>query len=118
MCYLQIAESDFAAQARATAGTVGKAAQVGARSAQDSFNRFVEGGPDRTQYRQVSMMDESRRDFWDDFADIPEQQQQQPKKSGAIGTAAMSSKGGSGSGGPGAGAASKPASKKDEWDDW
>lgn len=115
---LQIAESDFAAQARATAGTVGKAAQVGARSAQDSFNRFVEGGPDRTQYRQVPM-DDSRRDFWDDFADIPEQQQQQqPKKSGAIGTAAMSNKSGSTSGGPGAGAAQKPASKKDEWDDW
>ena len=113
----QIAESDFAAQARATAGTVGKAAQVGARSAQDSFNRFVEGGPDRTQYRQVPM-DDSRRDFWDDFADIPEQQQQQPKKSGAIGTAAMSNKSGSTSGGPGAGAASKPAGKKDEWDDW
>ncbi|EJT77655.1 hypothetical protein GGTG_02759 [Gaeumannomyces tritici R3-111a-1] len=114
----QIAESDFAAQARATAGTVGKVAQVGARSAQDRFNQFVEGGPDRSQYRQVPI-DDSRKDFWDDFSDIPEQQQQQqqPKKSSAIGTAAMS-KGGSASTGPATGATSKPAAKKDEWDDW
>lgn len=111
----QIAESDFAAQARATAGTVGKAAQVGARSAQDRFNQFVEGGPDRNQYRQVPI-DDSRKDFWDDFSDIPEQQHQ-PRKSSAIGTAAMS-KGGGTSTGPATGAASKPAAKKDEWDDW
>lgn len=114
----QIADSDFAAQARVTAGTVGRAAQQGAKTAQTSFNRFVEGGPDHQQYQQVRQVpiDESRRGFWDDFSDIPEQKQQQ--KPSSIGTAAMG-KGGSGGGSStagGAGAGQK--AKKDEWDDW
>ncbi|KAI7912254.1 ADP-ribosylation factor GTPase-activating protein GCS1 [Pyricularia oryzae] len=114
----QIADSDFAAQARNTAGTVGRAAQQGAKSAQTSFNRFVEG-PDSRQYQQVRQapIDETRKGFWDDFSDIPEQQQKQQPKPSSIGTAAMGKGGSGGAGGPGSASASQTA-KKDEWDDW
>lgn len=111
----QIAASDFAAQARVAGATVARGAQQGARSAQDNFNKFVEGGPnDRQQYRQVPI-DESKRDFWDDFSSIGEQQKlNKPEGSSSIGTAAM----GKGSGG-GSGATSRGgAAKKDDWDDW
>ncbi|TVY56290.1 ADP-ribosylation factor GTPase-activating protein GCS1, partial [Lachnellula suecica] len=67
----KIAETDLAAQARLTAATVAKGAQTGAKSAADGFNRFVEGnegGGGGGRYRQAPI-DESKKDFWDSFAD-------------------------------------------------
>ncbi|KAK4230100.1 hypothetical protein QBC38DRAFT_507791 [Podospora fimiseda] len=104
----QIAESDFAAQARTAAATAAKTAQAGAKTASEGLTRFVEG-PSAGGYRPVNSgnFDESKRAFWDDFASAADNR----KTSGnSIGTAAMG-KGGSGSGGP-----AKPAAK-DEWDD-
>ncbi|KAK0627245.1 hypothetical protein B0T14DRAFT_421832 [Immersiella caudata] len=102
----QLAESDIAAQARVAAGTVAgtvaKTAQSGAKTASESFSRFVEG-PSGSGYKQVPF-DESKRAFWDDFSSVAEQ------KDSSIGTSAMG-KGGSSR-------PSQPASKKDEWDDW
>lgn len=69
----------------------------------------MEGPRDGNGYRQAPI-DESKRDFWDDFSSLADQQQQKPAGSGAIGTAAMG-KGRTG------GAATAPP-KKDEWDDW
>ncbi|KAK3318653.1 zinc finger protein gcs1 [Apodospora peruviana] len=108
----QIAESDFAAQARQAAAQAAKTAQVGAKSAQDGFHRFVEG-PTAGGYSSVPM-DESKRQFWDDFSSIADQRKQ---GSSSIGTAAMGKGAGSGSG-SGGGAPSASAAKKDEWDDW
>lgn len=106
----QLAESDLAAQARVAAGTVAgtvaKTAQAGAKTASQGLTRFVEG-PASGNYRSVPI-DESKRDFWDDFSNLADQRQQE---SSAIGTAAM----GKGS----SGTRSAPAKKSgDEWDDW
>ena len=102
---MQISDSDFAAQARITAGQVAKSAQAGAKSAQQGFNRFVEG-PTAGGYEAVPGGDESKRAFWDDFSSVAEQQKQ---TSSSIGTAAM-----------GKGGASRQTGQKggDEWDDW
>ncbi|KAJ9149067.1 ADP-ribosylation factor GTPase-activating protein GCS1 [Pleurostoma richardsiae] len=107
----QIAESDIAAQARNTAGQVARQAQLGARNAQDSFSRFVEGQPGpggQSQYRQVPI-DESKKSFWDDFSSLADQRNQ---GSSAIGTAAM------GKGGSRGAAANPKAQQQDDWDDW
>ncbi|EFX03153.1 zinc finger protein gcs1 [Grosmannia clavigera kw1407] len=113
----QLAESDLAAQARVVSGNVARSAQQGARTAQESFNRFVEGGPGTGgtsrgySYSQVPI-DDSKRDFWDDFSSIAEQRK---AESSAIGTAAMGKGGGSSSASVGSTAGAK---SKDEWDDW
>ncbi|KAK3944763.1 Zn finger-containing GTPase activating protein for ARF [Diplogelasinospora grovesii] len=83
----QIAESDLAAQARTAAGQVAKTAQAGARTAQQGIERFVEG-PTAGGYREVPI-DESKRAFWDDFADLADQRTHQGGGSSSIGTAAM-----------------------------
>lgn len=84
---------------------------MGARSASEGFNKFVEGSDGRgpTSPRNVPL-DESKKSFWDDFASAADQRKPQGN---SIGTAAMG-KGASGS------SAAAPASKKsqDEWDDW
>ncbi|KAJ5378701.1 hypothetical protein N7509_011820 [Penicillium cosmopolitanum] len=100
----QLAESDFAAQARVQATNWGQNFQTGARSAADQFNRFVEGddgghGRGGGSSATRSNVDPERRDFWDDFSSIGAQQQQQQQemsghqrsgsRSGVIGTAAM-----------------------------
>ncbi|KAK3390996.1 hypothetical protein B0H63DRAFT_467007 [Podospora didyma] len=100
----QIAESEFAAQARTAAGQVAKTAQAGAKTAQQGINRFVEG-PAAGGYSQVPI-DESKRSFWDDFASKADQRK--PEGS-SIGTSAMGKGPTSRQGGP---------AKKDEWDDW
>ncbi|KAF4638048.1 hypothetical protein G7Y89_g28 [Cudoniella acicularis] len=105
----KIAETDLAAQARIAAGTVAKGAQSGARSAADGFNRFVEGnggGSSGGAYRQAPI-DESKKDFWDSFAEAGS------TRPSAIGTSAVK-KGGSSSGLMGG------ANKKedDNWDKW
>ena len=69
----------------------------------------MEGNSDAGAARRGGAgMDEGRKSFWDDFSSLADQQQQ-PKKSGAIGTSAMGSSGSKGPKGPAA---------KDEWDDW
>ncbi|KAM7200047.1 putative zinc finger protein gcs1 protein [Naviculisporaceae sp. PSN 640] len=109
----QIAESDFAAQARIAAATAAKTAQTSARSAQEGLSRFVEGGPSSGGYSSVPVtMDESKRAFWDDFSSLADQRKPQ---SSSIGTSAMSSRSGGASSGS---AQQKPAKAKDEWDDW
>lgn len=115
----QIAESDLAAQARVVSGNVARSAQLGARSAQEGFNRFVEGGPaggssSGGQYRAVNTnMDESKRAFWDDFSSIADTPATSaPARKTTVGTMAMGK--GSGGGGP----AEAGSGKKDEWEDW
>ncbi|ROT39439.1 ADP-ribosylation factor GTPase-activating protein GCS1 [Sodiomyces alkalinus F11] len=107
----QLAESDFARQAQAAAGQVGRAAQQRARSAQSGLNRFVEGP--RDDYRQVPI-DESKRGFWDEFSSLAGEQHQQhksrPSGNSSIGTSAMKPSSSS--------TAAPPATKKDEWDAW
>ena len=78
-----------------------RSAQQGAKTAQDSFNKFVEG-PNQSEYRQVPI-DESKKGFWDDFSSLADEQK---KPSSSIGTSAMGKGGNRG-----------PA-KKDEWEDW
>ena len=86
-------------------GTVAKTAQQGARSAQESINKLVEG-PNHHEYRQVPI-DESKKGFWDDFSSIADQREE---SSSAIGTSAM----GKGGGG-GVNRANKPA---EDWEEW
>ncbi|KAJ5099844.1 hypothetical protein N7532_006845 [Penicillium argentinense] len=91
----QLAESDFAAQARMQAANWGQNFQTGARSAADQFNRFVEGD-EGAQGSSRSRVEPERRDFWDDFSSIASQQekertghQRSGSRSDVIGTAAM-----------------------------
>ncbi len=62
-----------------------KSAQAGAKSAQQGFNRFVEG-PTAGGYEAVPGGDESKRAFWDDFSNVADQRN---PGSSSIGTAAM-----------------------------
>jgi len=75
--------------------------------------RFVEGQPHAGGGSGGSRepLDPNRRDFWDDFSSLAEQQREKPRTGGAIGTAAMGKKGGSGGRGP-------AGKKQDDWDDW
>ncbi|KAG5988434.1 hypothetical protein E4U54_004664, partial [Claviceps lovelessii] len=102
----QIAEGEFAKQAQLTAAQLAKQAQLAGKSAQDGFNRFVEGN-DGAHRRHVPL-DESRKDFWDDFSSLAEQKKQ---ASSSIGTSAMGVGKRGGAGGP-------AAKKQDDWDDW
>ncbi|KAF7534947.1 hypothetical protein G7054_g5776 [Neopestalotiopsis clavispora] len=105
----QISESDFAAQARVAAGNVGRAAQQGAKNAQEGLNRFVDG-PDGQRARGgtgTANMDESKRAFWDDFSSVADQRHGSGPQYSSIGTSAMG-KSNKGAGGK----------KDDEWDDW
>ncbi|XDG09446.1 hypothetical protein ABKA04_009061 [Annulohypoxylon sp. FPYF3050] len=106
----QISESDFAAQARATAGNVGKAAQAGAMTAQERFNQFVEGSGGQGQGQRGAPIDESKKAFWDDFSAVADQRHGTGPKYSSVGTSAMG-RGGNKN-------ASAPAKKDDEWDDW
>ncbi|CCC11804.1 unnamed protein product [Sordaria macrospora k-hell] len=122
----QIAESELAAKARIAAAQAAMSAQTvaqaGAKTASESFNRFVEGGPSNSAgggYRSVptsgggsSNFDESKRSFWDDFSSVADQRKSAGGSS--IGTAVMGKGGNNGSS-----AAPPPAAaKKDEWNDW
>lgn len=90
----QLAESDFAAQARLQAANWGQNLQTGARGAADQFNRFVEGEEGHAG-GQRSRVEPERRDFWDDFSTIASQEQQAAghrrgaSRSDVVGTAAM-----------------------------
>lgn len=100
----KIAETDFAAQARITAAQVAKGAQTGAKGAADGFNRFVEGSGGSTgSYRQAPI-DESKKDFWDSFAEAGN------NRPSAVGTSAIK-KPSSATTGPG-------KKEEDNWDKW
>ncbi|KAH8193685.1 hypothetical protein TruAng_012149 [Truncatella angustata] len=106
----QIAESDFAAQAKVAAANAGRVAQQGAKNAQEGLNRFVEGSDGQRQ-RGGTNMDESKKSFWDDFSSVADQRHGTGPKYSSIGTSAMG-KTNKGAGGPAGG------KKDDEWDDW
>lgn len=80
-----LAQSDFAAQARLHAASLGQNLQAGARGAADSFTRFVEGPDDASPARR--RQEPERKDFWDEFSSIASDSNRKP--AGAIGTAAM-----------------------------
>lgn len=111
LLFLQVGESDFAAQAKGWGSRLAQTAQMSARSASEGFNKFVEGsdGHSSTTSRKVPL-DESKKSFWDDFASAADQRKPQGS---SIGTSAMGK-------GAGSGGATTAASKKskDEWDDW
>jgi ADP-ribosylation factor GTPase-activating protein 1 len=108
----QIAESDIAKQAQVTAVQVSRSVAAGARSAQEGVNRFVEGPPAGGASRQAPI-DESKKDFWDSFSSLADQNQRREAGGGysAIGTSAM------GKGSRGAAAPAKPK-QSDDWEDW
>lgn len=110
MLYLQVGESDFAAQAKGWGSKLAQTAQLSARSASEGFTKFVEGTDSHgaTSLRNAPL-DESKKSFWDDFASAADQRKPQ---SSSIGTSAM----GKGASGGADSAASKKS--KDEWDDW
>lgn len=132
---MQLAESDFAAQARAQATNWGQNLQTGVRGAADQFNRFVEGDDGRPARSRV---DPEHRDFWDDFSSLGDERpgngnshQRSGSRSDVIGTAAMrkgpatSSRANSStpaettapSGKEGAEGGASTAKGKDDWDD-
>lgn len=98
----QIAETDFAAQARNTAAQAAKVAQSGAKAAGDGFNRFVEGNQSSSSYRQAPI-DESKKDFWDSFAEAG------ANRPSAVGTSAIKKPTPSPIG---------PKKDEDNWDKW
>lgn len=106
-CKLQLAESDLAKQAQIAAANVAKGAQSGAKNAADNFNRFVEGSNTSGAATRTVPLDESKKDFWDSFAEAGNSRQS------AIGTSAVkkTSVGGV-AGGPGA------KKEEDNWDKW
>jgi ADP-ribosylation factor GTPase-activating protein 1 len=102
---MKLAETDLAAQARLTAAQVARGAQTGARSAADGFHRFVEGSDSSsTGAYRTAPIDESKKDFWDSFAEAGN------SRSSAVGTSAIKKAGG----GAGIGVS---AGKKDD-DNW
>ncbi|POR38933.1 ADP-ribosylation factor GTPase-activating protein GCS1 [Tolypocladium paradoxum] len=101
-----IAEGDFAKQAQLTAAQLARQAQLAGKNAQDGFTKFVEGN----DHRRDAPLDESRKDFWDDFSTLADQRKQ---SNNSIGTNAM----GMGKS-RGAAAAPQKPKKSDEWDDW
>ncbi|KAJ5223525.1 hypothetical protein N7468_008067 [Penicillium chermesinum] len=132
-----LAESEFAAQARLHAATLGQNLQTGARTATDQFTRFVEG--EESSRGQYSRVEPERKDFWDDFSSLGNQDQaagghrRSGSRSDLIGTTAMrkgpassllqnSSTAASGETAPtgldsAEGAASSSGKNKDDWDD-
>ncbi|KAJ5512399.1 Arf GTPase activating protein [Penicillium fimorum] len=92
----QLAESEFAAQARVHASTLGQNLQTGVRGAADHFNKFVEG-EDRGGDGRLNRVEPERREFWDDFSSMGDQQtsshrrstSQRSQRSDVVGTAAM-----------------------------
>lgn len=102
----KIGETDFAAQARMTAGNIGQGINTAGKSAADGFNRFVEG-PEHSnsgRYRQAPI-DESKKDFWDSFAEAGSGG---GSSKSAIGTSAMKK----------SNVGNTAAKKDDDWDKW
>lgn len=102
----QLAETDLAAHARIAAAQVARGAQTGARSAADNFNRFVEGSGGSSHGGRSAPLDESKKDFWDRFAEAGSQ------RPSAIGTSAVKKTGGAPS------SATVVGKDEDNWDKW
>lgn len=82
---MQIASTDFAAQARSGFAAAGQGISSGARGAAEGFNKFIEGqdeGAARVANRGAKVEPE-KKDFWDSFGVSNE------PKSGSLGTSAM-----------------------------
>ncbi|MCJ1410837.1 Zn finger-containing GTPase- Activating Protein for ARF [Ptychographa xylographoides] len=110
----KLAEADLATQARMTAAAVAQNVQKGTKGAADQFNKFVEGAGDGGSPGRDAVQPE-KKDFWDSFGS-PATSGGPPKKSSAIGTAAMRGGGrGSGEGGRGGG---RENSGEDGWDEF
>ena len=77
---MQIASTDFAAQARNAALAAGQGIQTGAMGVGDQFNKFVEGDENGARRK----VEPERKDFWDSFGGNDE-----PAKPSSIGTSAM-----------------------------
>ncbi|OOF92136.1 hypothetical protein ASPCADRAFT_210548 [Aspergillus carbonarius ITEM 5010] len=88
-----IAESDFAAQARVHAATLGQNMQHGVRGAADHFQRFVEGQDEAAAAAAArrGRAEPERKDFWDSFSSLAaeDSHRRTASRSSAIGTAAM-----------------------------
>ena len=120
-----IASSDLAAQARTAALQAGSGLQSSAKSASESFNRFVEGGHGEPQHaasskEASSTVDPEHKDFWDSFGEAPTTAAESSAKPSSIGTAAMR-KGGEavGSATPASASAAPAGKRKDNgWDGW
>lgn len=107
---MKFAEGDFARQAQLTAAQLARQAQLAGKNAQEGFNKFVEGSDGRSRN---APLDESKKDFWDDFSSLAEQQEQTKHNNNAIGTSAIGMGKSKNSSGP------QPKPKQaDEWDDW
>lgn len=127
-----IAASDLAAQARAAALQAGTGLQTSAKSATESFNRFVEGQEGRASTRsggggpgRGATSEPERKDFWDSFGESATTAETAKSKASSIGTAAMKTStggAGAGSGGPvpppGSTAPGRGKGKDDGWEDW
>lgn len=59
------------------------------RNAQQDLSRFVEGPDHRQRASRDAPLDASRKDFWDDFSSLADQQQRHHAKTSSIGTSAM-----------------------------
>ncbi|RMD42846.1 hypothetical protein DV735_g2289, partial [Chaetothyriales sp. CBS 134920] len=80
-----IAATDFASQARSAALAAGQGLQSGAKTAADSFNKFVEGQDTPAgQAGGKKKFEPERKDFWDSFGAAAE-----PVKPSSIGTSAV-----------------------------
>lgn len=82
-----------------------RGAQTGAKSVGEGFNRFVEG--DGRGGGRTAPIDESKKDFWDSFADAGASRQ----GGSAIGTSAVRKAAGGGGGMVG-------KKEEDNWDKW
>ncbi|KAI0998549.1 hypothetical protein K3495_g9647 [Podosphaera aphanis] len=81
-----------AAHARIAATQVTKSAQYGAKSAAENFNRFVEGSNEKdTTSNRKSPLDESKKEFWDRFAEVGDRRN---RSSSSVGTNAIKRAGG------------------------
>jgi ADP-ribosylation factor GTPase-activating protein 1 len=65
---VQIASTDFAAQARNAAVAAGQGIQSGAKGAADGFNKFIEGQDEgASAAASRKKVEPERKDFWDSF---------------------------------------------------
>lgn len=112
---LQIAQTDFAAQASKGFQTVSSGVASGAKGATEQFHKFVEGQDNAaaaaaTRSGSGSKVEPERKDFWDSFG-VSNEQSSPPQKS-SVGTSAIKKT-------TSGGEAAARKKKDDGWgDDW
>lgn len=115
--FLQLAQTDFAAQASRGLATVTSGVASGAKGATEQFQKFVEGQDNAaaaSAARSGTRAEPERKDFWDSFG-VADEPTTATAKPSSIGTAAMK-KTTSNTNDAAAGAKKK---KDDGWgDDW